>query len=116
MTMMWAKIVDNITKACEVGIGTDTDYYVKNGFSKREVEKGTDGKYYIRGYEPGKEIPSYKQKRINELKRLLAQYDYIGVKIATGCATIEDYKDIIDMCEEYRQEIRVLEGRDNANS
>ena len=49
---------------------------------------------------------------IDELKRLLAQYDYIGVKIATGCATISDYKDIIEMCEGYRQEIRALSKGD----
>ena len=116
MAKKWAKVIDEKTKMCEVGIGSDDRYYESNGFKKFEVAEGTDGRWYVKGYEPGIPIPSYKQKRINELKKLLEQYDYIGVKIATGCATIEDYKDIIEMCEGYRKEIRILQGREDANS
>ena len=116
MARLWAKIIDDKLKTCEVGVGTDDNYYILNGFERLEVAKGSDGKWYLRGYEPGEDIPSYKQKRINELKKLLAKYDYIGTKIATGVATISDYQDIIDMCECYRQEIRVLEGRKDVNS
>ena len=112
----WAKVVNEELKQCEVGLGTDEKYYEKNGFEIKEVENGTDGKWYLKGYAPSVEIPSYKQKRINELKDLLAEYDYIGTKIATGCATIEDYKDIIEMCEGYRKEIRILQGKEDANS
>jgi hypothetical protein len=116
MEIKWAKIIDDKLKTCAVGIGTDDQYYYNNGYEKMEVAKGVDGRWYISGYEPGTEIPSYKQRRINELKELLAEYDYVGVKIATGCATIEDYKDIIEMCEEYRKEIRILEGREDVGS
>ena len=116
MVKHWAKIIDDEKKICDVGLGTDEEYYQSIGFEEMEVAEGSDGKWYVKGYEPGNPIPSAKQKRIEELKKLLAQYDYIGVKIATGCATIEDYKDIIDMCEGYRQEIRILIGDNNANS
>lgn len=112
MAKVWAKIVDDEKKLCEVGLGTDSKYYESLGYTKMEVSQGVDGRWYVKGYEPGTPIPSYKQKRIDELKRLLAQYDYIGVKIATGCATIADYKDIIEMCEGYREEIRALSKGD----
>lgn len=49
-----------------------------------------------------------KNSRIISLKKKLAAYDYIGVKIATGVATIEDYKAEIAEAEELRKEIRTL--------
>lgn len=47
---------------------------------------------------------------VDKLKKELAQYDYIGVKIATGVATIDDYKEQIAHCEELRKRIRELEN------
>ncbi len=116
MVKHWAKIIDDEKKLVEVGLGDDSKYYESIGMKKMEVAEGSDGRWYVKGYEPGHSIPSSKQKRIDELKKLLSQWDYVGVKIATGCATIEDYKDVIDMCEAYRQEIRILSGGDDANS
>lgn len=48
--------------------------------------------------------------QINELKAKLRQYDYIGVKIATGCATKEEYAEEIAQCEQWRKQIRQLGG------
>lgn len=51
-----------------------------------------------------------KQVDIDILKEELRQYDYIGVKIAMGVATIEEYADKIAYTEELRSRIRELEG------
>lgn len=48
---------------------------------------------------------------IEQLKQELATYDYIGVKIATGVATIEEYSDEIEYCEGLRRKIRTLEEK-----
>lgn len=40
----------------------------------------------------------------------LATFDYIGVKIATGVATREEYAEQIAHCEKIREQIRELEG------
>ena len=50
------------------------------------------------------------QAEIQMLKQELANYDYIGVKIAMGVATIDDYKEQIAYTEELRAKIRELEG------
>lgn len=50
------------------------------------------------------------QAEIQMLKQELANYDYIGVKIAMGVATIDDYKKQIAYTEELRAKIRELEG------
>ena len=49
---------------------------------------------------------------IEQLKQELATYDYVGVKIATGVATIEEYSDKIEYCEGLRRKIRHLEGKE----
>ena len=48
--------------------------------------------------------------QIEQLKVELARYDYIGVKLAMGVATREEYAEEIAHTEVLRQQIRVLEG------
>jgi hypothetical protein len=50
------------------------------------------------------------EREIIGLKQMLAEYDYIGTKIATGVSTIDDYAEQIAQCEEWRARIRELEG------
>ena len=49
------------------------------------------------------------QSQINVLKTELATYDYIGVKIAMGVATKEEYAEKIAYTETLRTRIRELE-------
>ena len=68
-----------------------------------------DGTYYkvVKNPEPTEE--DIKQARINELKQLLADTDYVVIKIAEGSATKEDYADVIEQRKAWREEIRVSE-------
>lgn len=50
------------------------------------------------------------QAEIQMLKQELANYDYIGVKIAMGVATKEEYQKQIAYTEELRAKIRELES------
>lgn len=50
------------------------------------------------------------QAEIQMLKQELANYDYIGVKIAMGVATKEEYQEQIAHTEKLRAKIRELEG------
>ena len=50
-----------------------------------------------------------KQKRIDELKALLAEHDYIGIKIATGRATADEYSSQISLMRQWAEEINTLE-------
>lgn len=50
------------------------------------------------------------KSQINALKLELATYDYIGVKIAMGVATIEEYNEQIAYTETLREKIRELES------
>lgn len=48
--------------------------------------------------------------RIEELKRMLAETDYVAVKIAEGAATKEEYAETIANRAAWRAEINDLEG------
>ena len=52
----------------------------------------------------------YAERRISELKHLLADTDYIAAKIAEGAATREDYAGEIALRQEWRDEINSLRG------
>lgn len=57
--------------------------------------------------------PDYKEdhsERIAELKQLLADTDYVVIKIAEGVATPEEYADIIANRQAWREEIRELKN------
>ena len=45
-----------------------------------------------------------------QLKKKLADLDYIGVKIATGRATKEEYTEQIELMKVYANEINELEN------
>lgn len=106
----WAKVNNYISKTCDVGIGSNSELYKSLGFEYIDVEHGYNGLWYLKGYAPIEPQIPENIRRIEELKKELATYDYIGVKIATGCATIEEYREQIDYCESLRREIRRLNG------
>lgn len=47
--------------------------------------------------------------RLNALHQMLRDYDYIGVKIATGRATIKEYTDQIAQMKSWAAEVNDLE-------
>lgn len=55
---MYAKIINEETKECQVGYGTDIAYYASNGMSDIEVEQAYNGAWYLKGYAPAKPEPT----------------------------------------------------------
>jgi len=60
----YAKIVDQQTKQCDVGIGNDYDFYISAGFTQLDVEEAYDGKWYLTGYAPTKPEPTLEEQLI----------------------------------------------------
>lgn len=52
----FAKVIDEKTKACDVGLGTDADFYKSVGMIELDVEQGADGQWYLLGYAPRKTV------------------------------------------------------------
>ena len=52
----YAKIINNETKQCEVGLGTNSAFYQSIGMTEIEVEQSYDGSWYVKGFAPEKPV------------------------------------------------------------
>lgn len=66
--LKYSKIIDEETKMCDVGIGTDIDFYKSLGFIEREVEQSYNGNWFLKNYAPQKPLEQQQEKRLQELK------------------------------------------------
>lgn len=69
----YAKIVNEKTKACEVGLGTNANFYQSIGMIEQEVEQGFNGQWYLLGYAPEKPLDELKQEKHNEINQAREQ-------------------------------------------
>lgn len=60
---MYAKIINETTKQCEVGIGTNTAFYESIGMEEMDVEQAYDGAWYVKGYAPSKPMDVLAQEK-----------------------------------------------------
>lgn len=56
--LKYAKIINEETKACEVGLGTNSSFYQSIGMVEMDVEQAYNGNWYISGYAPEKPAPT----------------------------------------------------------
>ena len=113
----YAKIIDEQTKEVQIGVGVNDEYYKEIGMTLMNVEQAYNGNWYVVGYAPEKPEPTeeeIKQHRIAELKQLLANTDYVVIKIAEGVATKEEYADVIAQRQTWRNEIREHENESDS--
>lgn len=75
---MYAKIINDETKQCEVGIGTNIEFYKSIGMTEMDVEQAHDGQWYVKGYAPVQPEPTIDEqnavisdKRASEYARLI---------------------------------------------
>lgn len=56
----YAKVTNEETKECSVGLGTNDEFYKSIGMTLQDVEQAYNGCWYLKGYVP------VKQEEINE--------------------------------------------------
>ena len=76
----YAKIINEETKLCEAGTGTNSAIYQSIGMTEMEVEQAYNGSWYVKGYAPEKPVKETAQEKIDKLKAELAKSDYIDNK------------------------------------
>ena len=54
----YAKVINEETNACEVGLGTNNNFYASIGMEEMEVEQDYAGNWYLAGYAPAKPEPT----------------------------------------------------------
>ena len=79
---MFAKIENQQTKECSVGLGTNAAFYESIGMTEMDVEQAYDGKWYLKGYAPEKPQSVINAERIVELKANIAATDSVVLELA----------------------------------
>lgn len=95
--LKYARIVNEDTKLCEVGTGTNTAFYQSIGMTEMEVEQGYDGCWYLKGYAPQETIEQQneairatrEQLYVQTSDKLKADYDEA---LARGSDNAEELK------------------------
>lgn len=64
----YAKVINAKNKMCQVGIGTNTEFYVSLGMELTEVEQGPDGNWYLAGHAPTEPEPTTAQEQVRALE------------------------------------------------
>lgn len=102
---MYAKIINEETKQCEVGVGTNTEFYKSIGMTEMDVEQAYDGGWYVKGFAP-KEPETEIQYRIREIRdNLLEQTDkYMIVDFPITDEAREAMKEYRQYLREYTKE------------
>ena len=78
---MYAKIVNEETKQCDVGTGTNTAFYQSIGMTPMEVEQAYDGQWYLKGYAPEKPEPTKEEQQKARQEAYKAEVDPITCHI-----------------------------------
>jgi len=73
----YAKIINDETKQCSIGSGTNTAFYQSIGMTEMDVEQAYNGEWYVDGYAPQEPEKNYIEKRLAEYPSIGDQLDMI---------------------------------------
>lgn len=71
----YAKVINEETKLCEVGLGTNSEFYQSIGMTEQEVEQAYNGNWYLKGYAPSQPLEELKAQKRAERDNLLQSTD-----------------------------------------
>lgn len=81
--LKYAKIINEQSKMCNVGLGTNKQFYQSIGMIEQDVEQGYNGKWYLSGFapqQPLEELKLAKRTEINQARDKAEQggFEYMG--------------------------------------
>lgn len=78
----YAKITDEKTKMCQIGTGTNVDFYKSIGMSEMDVEQAWNGVWYLAGYAPEQPAPTKEEQSEKRAEAYRAEVDPITSHIS----------------------------------
>lgn len=95
----YAKIIDEETKLCEVGLWNNVKFYKSLGMTEMDVEQAYNGSWYVSGYCPEQPAPTYEevdQMRVEYRKEHIDDKTIARMrKTANGTWTDEDEQEYL---------------------
>ena len=110
----YAKIINEQTGLCEVGIGTNAKFYQSIGMTEMEVELGYDGNWYLAGYAPTKPEPTKEEQQKAREKAYIAEVDPITChinRLKDEEQTAEIIAEIASLVEERKAKVEEIKQR-----
>lgn len=102
----YAKITNEETKECSVGLGNATEFYESIGMTEMDVEQAWNGAWYVAGYCPEQPEPSVEEQVI-ALENKHHMYRWQREGILTADSPFSDYtKQIAQQIEELAEQLR----------
>ena len=102
--LKYAKIINEETRECSVGLGINTEFYKSIGMTEMDVEQAYNGQWYVKGYAPEKPAPTYEEV---DRERVLYRKEHIDDrtlarqrKQANGTWTEEDEQEYLKLDSE----------------
>lgn len=77
----YAKIINEETKLCDIGDGTNSAFYKSIGMMEMEVEQAYDGNWYLAGYAPAEPAPTKEEQQKARQEAYRAEVDPITCHI-----------------------------------
>ena len=111
---MYAKVINNETKQCEVGDGTNSAFYQSIGMTEMEVEEAYDGSWYLEGYAPTKPEPTKEEQQKARENAYRAEVDPITChinRLKDEEQTAEIIAEIASLIEERKAKVEDIKQR-----
>lgn len=110
----YAKVINEETKVCEVGLGTNNNFYASIGMTEMEVEQAYDGSWYLAGYAPAKPAPTKEEQQKARQKAYKAEVDPITChiqRLGDEEQTPEVIAEIASLVEERKAKVEEIKSR-----
>ena len=111
---MYAKIINEETKLCDIGDGTNSAFYKSIGMTEMEVELGYDGSWYVKGYAPAKPEPTKEEQQKAREEAYIAKVDPITChinRLKDEEQTPEVIAEIAQLVEERKAKVEEIKAR-----
>lgn len=112
--LKYAKIINEETKLCEVGLGTNSAFYQSIGMKEMEVEQDYAGNWYLAGYAPAKPEPTKKEQQKAREEAYKAKVDPITChiqRLGDEEQTPEVIAEIASLVEERKDKVAEIKAR-----
>lgn len=107
---LYAKVIDGNTKSCDVGLGTNDEYYKSIGMTPMEVEQAYNGNWYLAGCAPQKPHDLDIKDQIIELENQVTDRNIRGALLGDEFA-INKITQIEAQIEDLRRQLDEMEAQ-----
>ena len=110
----YAKVINEETKQCEVGLGTNNNFYASIGMEEMEVEQDYAGNWYLAGYAPAKPEPTKEEQQKARAEAYRLEKDPITCQINSlrdEEQTAEIIAEIAQLVEERKAKVEEIKQR-----